>query len=97
MIYTAVIVVIALLALSLVAARPARSLILSRRKKSSRLPLRLVGRPARVEQPLNPEGSVLVDGELWCARARSGERVASGSDVRVVGASAHLLEVETTL
>ncbi len=68
---------------------------LSRHKKSSRLPLRLVGRLASVERPLTPEGFILLDGELWPARARNGESVGRGlSNVRVVGASGHRLEVE---
>ena len=68
---------------------------LSRHKKSSRLPLRLVGRLASVESPLTPEGFVLLDGELWPARTRTGESIGRGrSNVRVVGASGHRLEVE---
>ncbi len=68
---------------------------LSRHKKSSRRPLRLVGQLASVEHPLTPEGFVLLDGELWPARTRTGESVGRGlSNVRVVGASGHRLEVE---
>lgn len=75
-----------------------RGILLSRRKKSSREPLHPVGRLASVEQPLNPVGAVLVCGEVWRARSRSGESVACGRDnVRVVGASGHLLEVESVL
>ncbi|HEX8684844.1 MAG TPA: NfeD family protein, partial [Pyrinomonadaceae bacterium] len=56
------------------------------KKKSSRRPLSLVGRVGSVERTLNPEGFVLVGGELWRARLRGGGRVASGaSHVRVVG------------
>jgi membrane protein implicated in regulation of membrane protease activity len=94
------------LALSLlVLSAPALALLahvihLSRRKKSSRRPLRLVGRVASVERSLRPEGFVLIDGELWRARTTSGGTVASGSvehglsNVRVVGASGCVLEVE---
>ena len=67
----------------------------SRHKKSSRLPFKVVGRVASVERPLSPEGFVLVDGELWPARTRAGEAVGKGrNNVRVVGASGHVLEVE---
>jgi membrane-bound serine protease (ClpP class) len=67
----------------------------SRQKKYSRLPLNLVGRVASVERPLDPEGFVLVEGELWRARARGGAPVErGGSNVRVVGASGCVLEVE---
>jgi membrane protein implicated in regulation of membrane protease activity len=55
--------------------------------------LRLDGRTALVMQGLEPEGAVLVDGELWRARARNGDRIARGR-VRIVGARGHWLEVE---
>jgi len=66
---------------------------LSRHQKSGSRPLRLEGRMAQVVQALEPEGSVLVGGELWRARARNGERIARGK-VRIVGARSHWLEVE---
>ena len=67
----------------------------SRRQKYSRSPLNLVGRVASVERALEPEGFVLIDGELWRARVRGGATVESGSSkVRVVGASGCVLEVE---
>ncbi len=65
------------------------------KKRSSRLPLKLVGRVGSVETPLEPEGFVLVGGELWRARLCGGGRVArAGSNVRVVGASGCVVEVE---
>ena len=65
------------------------------KRKSSRMPLRLVGRVASVERTLEPEGFVLVEGELWRARARGGVRVGRGSmNVRVVGARDCVVEVE---
>jgi membrane-bound serine protease (ClpP class) len=67
--------------------------VVSRHKKSAGKPLRLVGRVASVETPLEPEGFVLVDGELWRARVRGGLAVRGGS-VRVVGARDSVLEVE---
>ena len=89
------------LALSLlILAAPAAALLAyvvhaSRQKKSSRLPLRLVGRVASVERTLDPEGFVLVEGELWRARVRGGAPVVRGStSVRVVGARGCVLEVE---
>ena len=53
----------------------------------------LEGRVGVVVNPLEPEGAVLVDGELWRARAQSGARIARGR-VRIVGARGHWLEVE---
>jgi membrane-bound ClpP family serine protease len=68
---------------------------LSRHKKSSRLPLRLVGQLASVESPLTPDGFVMLEGELWPARSRTGERVGCGrANVRIIGASGCRLEVE---
>jgi membrane-bound serine protease (ClpP class) len=69
---------------------------LSRHKKAATGELDLVGAVAFVETNLEPEGSVLVRGELWRARAHTGATIKSGCDVRVVGASRHLLEVEPT-
>ncbi len=67
----------------------------SRHKKASQEPFCLTGRVGSVERPLEPEGFVLIDGELWRARARSGVGVERGeSNVRVVGAEGCLLEVE---
>ena len=68
--------------------------ILSRHKKTSQKPLRLVGRAAIVESPLVPEGFVLIDGELWRARVRRGTSVGRGGSVRVLGARDCVLEVE---
>lgn len=65
-----------------------------RKRKGSRETLSLVGRTASVEEPLSPEGSVLVGGELWRALSASGVHVARGrANVRVVGARGHLLVV----
>ena len=67
----------------------------SRRRKYSRRPLKLVGRVASVERALEPEGFVLIEGELWRARVRGEATVDSGgTKVRVVGASGCMLEVE---
>ncbi|HEX8686711.1 MAG TPA: NfeD family protein, partial [Pyrinomonadaceae bacterium] len=53
------------------------------------------GRVASVERALDPEGFVLVRGELWRARSRRGVHVGRGAgNVRVVGARDCVLEVE---
>jgi membrane protein implicated in regulation of membrane protease activity len=62
-------------------------------RKGAGGPLRLEGRVGVVLKALEPEGAVLVDGELWRARARSGARIERGR-VRIVGARGHWLEVE---
>ena len=67
---------------------------LSRHKKGALGELNLLGAHASVETTLEPEGSVLVRGELWRARSRTGVNIERGRAVRVVGASQYLLEVE---
>src|SRR5215210_2971720 len=65
-----------------------------RHKRAASGDVDLLGAAASVETALEPEGSVLVRGELWRARSRTGARLERGRAVRVVGASRHLLEVE---
>jgi membrane-bound serine protease (ClpP class) len=67
---------------------------LSRHKKGALGELDLLGARAWVETTLEPEGSVLVRGELWRARSLTGVNIERGRAVRVVGASQYLLEVE---
>jgi membrane-bound serine protease (ClpP class) len=43
-------------------------------------------------EPLNPEGHVLVEGEIW--RAVSSEPVPAGAPLRVVSLENYLLRVE---
>ena len=86
------IVLVALLAAALVL-----SLVIvavSRHQKAAMGELDLMGALASVETTLEPEGSVLVRGELWRARLRTNASVVRGQTVRVVGVSSHLLEVE---
>jgi membrane-bound serine protease (ClpP class) len=68
----------------------------SRHKKAAHGELELMGALASVETTLTPEGSVIIRGELWRARSRTGGKLERGQTVRVVGASDHLLEVEPT-
>ena len=88
--------VISLLVLSAPAvALAAYAVHASRQRKYSHSPLNLVGRVASVERALEPEGFVLIEGELWRARVRGVGSVGRvGSNVRVVGASGCVLEVE---
>jgi membrane-bound serine protease (ClpP class) len=66
---------------------------MSRHQKNAGRPLQLEGRVGVVLEALDPEGAVLVDGELWRARTHDGDRIARGR-VRIVGARGHWLEVE---
>ncbi|MBC7911967.1 MAG: hypothetical protein H7Y30_15775 [Pyrinomonadaceae bacterium] len=71
--------------------------LLSRHRKAGTGEVNLVGAVARVERTLEPEGAVIVKGELWPARLkREGAPLLRGSSVRVVGARGHFLEVEPT-
>jgi len=52
----------------------------------------LMGRSASAMEPLNPEGHVLVEGEIW--RAVASQPVAAGAELRVVSHEQYLLHVE---
>jgi membrane-bound serine protease (ClpP class) len=87
-------VVAALILGLLLVAAAAYVVVLSRHHKAATGELDLIGAVASVETALEPEGAVLVRGELWRARTRAGAGIERGCRVRIVGASAHLLEVE---
>jgi membrane-bound serine protease (ClpP class) len=63
------------------------------RRMKSRLGVdAMMGSAARAMEPLEPEGHVLVEGEIW--RALANEPVAQGAALRVVGHEQYLLRVE---
>jgi membrane-bound serine protease (ClpP class) len=64
----------------------------ARRQKSRLGPAALVGCRASAMEPLNPEGHVLVEGEIW--RAISTAPVSAGTPLRVVSLEQYLLHVE---
>jgi membrane-bound serine protease (ClpP class) len=68
--------------------------VLSRHKKAATRTLRLVGEVAQVDSQLDPEGTVLVSGELWRAKSKNGGFISSHQRVRVVGFQELLLLVE---
>lgn len=70
---------------------------LSRHRKAMTGDVDLIGATAVVEITLEPEGAVLVRGELWRARSHTGTQALRGESVLVVGASGHLLRVEPAL
>ena len=71
---------------------------LSLHKRSANHTVNVMGATGIIETLLNPEGVVIINGELWRARsndARTSIGTANGrSKVRVVGVQAHLLLVE---
>jgi len=69
-----------------------RLAVRARRLKSRLGPSSLVGCSARAMEALNPEGHVLVEGEIW--RAVSSMPVPAGAPLRVVSLDKYLLHVE---
>jgi membrane-bound serine protease (ClpP class) len=68
---------------------------LALRKRFGNSDLQLIGESARVETPLAPNGSVIVNGELWPARSKNGEVIPTQSRVRIVAVRDVSLFVET--
>jgi membrane protein implicated in regulation of membrane protease activity len=67
---------------------------LSRHKKSSLRPFSLIGQTGVIEGNLDPEGAVIINGELWRACTRSAIELKARNRIRVIGTQAHLLVVE---
>lgn len=68
---------------------------LSRHRKSGTGPFQVLGATGRVTTPLQPEGAVLLNGELWPARAADATTLAQGTTIKVVGAQGSLLLVKS--
>jgi membrane-bound ClpP family serine protease len=83
---TAILASLALLALSIVFA-------LYRHKKTSVVKVGLIGEFCEVNTDLTPEGTVIVQGDLWPARSIDGTFIPPRSRVRIVGTQDHLLLV----
>ena len=56
--------------------------------------IKLIGELARVDTKLDPEGTVIVWGDLWRARSKDGAHISTRAKVRVVGFEGHLVLVE---
>ena len=67
---------------------------LSRHKKAASGDIKLIGEMATVETCLEPEGTVIVRGELWPARSNDGSAISPNARVRVVGFRDFLALVE---
>jgi membrane-bound ClpP family serine protease len=63
-------------------------------KKAGAGDIKLIGEVAQVDTQLDPEGTVIVCGELWRARSKNGAVISSHARVRVVGFEDHLALVE---
>ena len=67
---------------------------LYRHKKYTGSGSKVLGELGEVSSDLRPEGAVVVQGELWRARSRTGSPLLAQTRVRVVGVEGHLLLVE---
>ena len=67
---------------------------LNRHKKAGAGDIKLIGEIAQVDTELDPEGTVIVCGELWRARSKNGAVIPARARVRVVGFEGHLALVE---
>lgn len=65
-----------------------------RHKRASAGEVKLMGETGRVETRLNPQGTIIVDGELWNALSSDGREIEVNSQVQVVGMQGHLAVVE---
>ncbi|HKO96727.1 MAG TPA: NfeD family protein [Pyrinomonadaceae bacterium] len=66
---------------------------LYRHKNSAMGEVKLIGELGEVANDLNPEGAVVVRGELWRARSSDGTLIAAPARVRIIDARDHLLIV----
>ena len=67
---------------------------LYRHKRMSSGEVRLIGDLCQVKTSLTPDGTVIVQGELWPARSIDGTFIAPPDLARVVGTQDHLLLVK---
>ena len=81
-----ILVVCIVLAAAMVAA-------VSRHKKSGTGDVKLLGSTGLVDTKLDPHGTVLIHGELWCACSNDGSAITTRSKVSVVGMRDHSLLV----
>jgi len=69
-------------------------ILLSRHKKSATGAINLIGATGVVQTSLDPDGAVLIEGELWQARTRDGSHLPEHVRIRVLGVTGPLLLVE---
>jgi membrane protein implicated in regulation of membrane protease activity len=69
--------------------------LLSRHRKAGSKEINLMGTIGSASTAIEPEGAVMLRGEMWRARvANDCPPILPGQAVRVIGARDHLLEVE---
>ena len=89
---TLALITVAILCASLLAAVVISSYIHKRYPVTTRL----LTQSGIANSPLTPQGSVLVNGELWLARSVDGNVIAAKRAVQIVGLDGHLLLVSET-
>ncbi len=67
---------------------------LSRHRKVGAAEIKLLGRIGISETKLEPEGAVIVSGELWPALSSNGEHISARTHIRIVGFKEQLALVE---
>ena len=92
---TSVIPPIALAAVAVLTCVSLFVVALWRHKRASAGEVKLIGETGQVETKLDPEGAVIVCGELWRGKSNDGASIAVQTRVRVVGIQGHLVLVET--
>ena len=63
-------------------------------KKAGAGDIKFIGEIAEVSTKLDPEGTVIVCGELWRARPKDGAIISESARVRVIGFEDHFALVE---
>jgi len=69
-------------------------LALWRHKKAGSGEVKLIGESGQVETKLDPEGTIIVCGELWQAKSHDGVHIDVQTRIRVVGMEGHLVLVK---
>ena len=85
MIYYLITIAAAVLVLALLIA------LRSRRHKLLFNTSNLIGSQAIVDKPLEPDGSIIVRGEVWLARSADGNSIPEKTKVTIVGVESHFL------
>lgn len=83
---------VAILVVAAVATAIVIALYVHKRKRTG--DIKLIGEIARVDTKLDPEGTVIVCGELWRAKSKTGAVISTRARVRVVAFDDHLALVE---
>jgi membrane-bound ClpP family serine protease len=68
---------------------------LSRHRKSGSGKINLLGAIGATTTKLDPEGAIIVSGELWPALSNDGQTISDQERVRVIGFREHLALVES--